>query len=129
VVDIYAELVATKKGGGGVVCRLVSSSGGLVGEWSAANSDTLTLRNGVRVVRGDTLDFLTISQDKQADESFVWAPTITMPGLAMPGMPSMAMRWDARSNFMDPDKLPQPIGPWEELAQVLLLSNEFACAD
>jgi hypothetical protein len=128
-IDIYAELVATKKGGGGVVCRLVSSSGGLVGEWSAASSDTLTLRNGVRVARGDTLDFLTISQDKQADESFVWAPTITMPGLAMPGMPSLAMRWDARSNFMDPDKLPQPIGPWEELAQVLLLSNEFACAD
>ncbi len=128
-VDIYAELVATKKGGGGVVCRLVSSSVGLLGEWSAASSDTLTLRNGVQVKRGDTLDFLTSSADQKADESFVWAPTITMPGLAMPGMPSMAMRWDARSNFMDPDKLPQPIGAWEELAQVLLLSNEFACAD
>ena len=31
--------------------------------------------------------------------------------------------------FVDPAKLPKPLGAWEKLAQVLLLSNEFAFVD
>ena len=44
----------------------------------------------------------------------------------MPGMPRI---WDAKTDFMDVRKMPKPIGPWEELAQVLLLSNEFMFVD
>jgi hypothetical protein len=39
------------------------------------------------------------------------------------------MRWDAKGDFMDPAKLPVPLSGWEELAHVLLLSNEFAVVD
>jgi hypothetical protein len=128
-VAIYAELAHTNKEGTGVVCRIVSSRSGLLGEWKAANSSTLTLLSDVAVQRGDTLDFTTVNQGDPRKESFTWAPTITMPGMEMPGMPGMAMRWDARADFMDPLQMPQPIGPWEELAHVLLMSNEFARAD
>ena len=37
--------------------------------------------------------------------------------------------WDARANFIDPKKLPAPLGAWEKYVQVLLLSNEFAFVD
>jgi hypothetical protein len=38
--------------------------------------------------------------------------------------------WDARANFIDPSKAPKAtLGAWEKLAQVLLLSNEFAFVD
>jgi hypothetical protein len=48
-----------------------------------------------------------------------------MPEREMPGMFGMAMRWDAKSTFQDPAKAPRPLTGWEELAQVLLMSNEF----
>ena len=47
----------------------------------------------------------------------------------MPGMAGMPRIWDAKTDFMDIRKMPKPIGPWEELAQVLLLSNEFMFVD
>jgi hypothetical protein len=52
-----------------------------------------------------------------------------MPTAEMPGMAGMAMRWDAKGDFMDPAKLPAPLTAWEELAHILLLSNEFAVVD
>jgi hypothetical protein len=128
-VDIYAELVHLSKTGDGVLCRLVSSRTGLLGEWTAANSSRLTTLNDVEVKKGDTLDFLTECRDDPKNDSFKWAPTITMREAEMPGMKGMAMRWDARSDFMDPATLPKPLGPWEEFAQVLLLSNEFTFVD
>ena len=47
----------------------------------------------------------------------------------MPGMAGMAMRWDAKSDFMDPARLPTPLTAWEELAHVPLLANELAAID
>jgi len=81
------------------------------------------------VKAGDTLDFLTECRGDPKGDTFRWAPTITMPKVEMPGMAGMAMRWDAKGNFMDPSKLPAPLNAWEEFAHVLLLSNEFAVVD
>ena len=89
----------------------------------------LTSLNDVEVKKGDTLDFLTICGADPKNDTFRWSPTITMPTAEMPGMSGMAMRWDAKGDFMDPAKLPAPLSAWEELAHVLLLSNEFAVLD
>ncbi len=128
-VKIYAELTHTGANGDGVTGRLVHSRLGLLGEWTAQRNSVLTMRDDVEVRAGDTLDFLTDSRGNDQDDAFRWAPTITMPGVDMPALPGMAMRWDARTDFMDPAHMPAPLGPWDELAQVLLLSNEFAFAD
>ena len=41
-------------------------------------------------------------------------------------LPAISPRtWDAKRDFLDPTKLPSPLGAWEKYAQVLLLSNEF----
>jgi len=128
-VNIYAELAHLPKEGDGVTSRVVSSRGGLLGEWSAAHNAVLTTLNDVEVKKGDTLDFLTICGSDPKNDTFRWSPTITMPLAEMPGMSGMAMRWDAKGDFMDPTKLPAPLSGWEELAHVLLLSNEFAVVD
>ncbi|MDB6032809.1 MAG: Protein of unknown function (DUF1553)/Protein of unknown function (DUF1549)/Planctomycete [Verrucomicrobiales bacterium] len=125
-VSIYAELIHTNKVGDGVLCRLISSRQGPLGEWAAANTNLLTTLNDLEVKRGETLDFLTVCRNDPKNDTFKWAPTITMGTAEMPGMKGMSMRWDAKSNFRDPAKVPQPISPWEEFAQVLLLSNEFS---
>ena len=128
-VNIYAELAHLAKEGDGVTSRIVSSRQGPLGEWTAAHNAVLTTLNDIEVKKGDTLDFLTVCRGDAKADSFHWSPTITMPTAEMPGMAGMAMRWDAKSDFMDPTKLPTPLTAWEELAQVLLLSNEFAVAE
>jgi hypothetical protein len=129
VVNIYAELTHLAKDGDGVTSRIVSSRNGLLGEWSAAHNAVMTSLSEVEVKKGDTLDFLTVCGADAKNDAFRWSPTITMPSAEMPGMAGMAMRWDAKGDFMDPAKLPAPLSAWEELAHVLLLSNEFAVVD
>ena len=129
MVDIYAELAHLSKEGDGVTSRIVSSRNGLLGEWTAEHRAVQTTLNDVEVKAGDTLDFLTECRGDPKGDTFRWAPTITMPKVEMPGMAGMAMRWDAKGNFMDPSKLPAPLNSWEEFAHVLLLSNEFAVVD
>jgi hypothetical protein len=128
-VNISAELAHLPKEGDGITSRIVSSRGGLLGEWAAAHGAVLTSLTGVEVKQGDTLDFLTLCGADAKNDTFRWSPTITMPGAEIPGMSGMAMRWDAKGDFMDPSKLPAPLNGWEELAHVLLLSNEFAVVD
>ena len=128
-VNVHAELVHLQKDGDGVASRIVSSRSGLLGEWAAAQSAVITALNDVEVKKGDTLDFLTLCRADPKNDGFRWSPTITMPSAEMPGMAGMAMRWDAKGDFMDPTKLPAPLSAWEELAHVLLLSNEFAVVD
>jgi hypothetical protein len=54
---------------------------------------------------------------------------IRMPGMPMPGMPSVARRWDARTDFADPAKPPVPLSALEELCQAVVLSPEFAVVE
>ncbi|MCE9561823.1 MAG: PSD1 and planctomycete cytochrome C domain-containing protein [Planctomycetes bacterium] len=128
-IDVVAELSHTAPAGDGVLCRIVSSRLGLLGEWTAANESVPTKLKAVEVKKGDTLDFLTFSKSDPTGNTFRWAPTITMPERQMSALPGTMMKWDAKTHFFDTTKLPAPLGPWEELAQVLLLSNEFAVAE
>ncbi len=128
-VDMVAELSHTAAQSDGVLCRVVSSRSGLLGEWTAANQSVPTKLKAIEVKKGDTLDFLTFCRSDPTGDTYRWAPTITMPGREMAAMPGMMMKWDAKSHFLDTSKMPAPLGPWEELAQVLLLSNEFAISE
>ena len=108
-----------------VLCRIVHSRHGLLGEWRATSEGVMTKVDGVQCDVGDTIDFVAITDVDPTKSGFLWSPTITMPGREMPSMPGMPMRWDARHDFLDPKAMPAPLGPWEELAQVLLVSGEF----
>lgn len=128
-IHIYAELAHLPKEGDGVISRIVSNHQGLLGEWSAAHNAVLTTLNDLKIEKGEILDFLTVCGADPKNDTFRWSPTITMPTAEMPGMSGAPMRWDAKGDFMDPSKLPTPLSAWEELAHVLLLSNEFAVID
>jgi hypothetical protein len=84
------------------------------------------------VRKGDAIDFAVDCLADATGDTFKWAPLVTMvdaeskTAMMKAGQPTV---WDAKANFVDPAKLPKPLGPWEKLAQVLLLSNEFAFVD
>ena len=125
-VNITAELTHTDAKTEGVIARIISSRAGELGEWKAKAQSLCTDIAKVPVKKGDTLDFIVSSQSDKDAGPYQWSPSITVPGSAMPGMPGMAQRWDARVDFADPNKPAKPLTAWEELCQALLLSPEFA---
>jgi hypothetical protein len=120
-----AEPAAAETDGASITCRIVHSRHGQLGEWTATPDGVITKVEKVACEPGDTIDFIALTDLDPARSGFIWSPTIVMVDRDMPALPGMPMRWDARHDFLDPKAMPKPLGPWEELAQVLLVSGEF----
>jgi hypothetical protein len=127
LISITGELEHTVSAGEGVRGRIVSSRAGLLGEWKAHNGKAETSLDNLEVKEGDAIDFTVDELAGRRSDGFKWAPRIEMAKLDNGGMEELSLphSWDAKENFIDPKKLPKPLGPWEKYAQVLLLSNEF----
>ena len=95
-----------------------------------SNSTGLTLKNEIvhnsqvdfsfdtiAVAKGDTLDFVVNFQANLNNDQFLWSPAIQM----------QEKSWQAERDFAG--KQPNYLTPWEQLAQVLLLSNELTYLD
>ena len=124
-VKIEATLGHANASGDGVHGRIVSSARGGLGEWTVRNDKAATNLEGIAVKAGDTIDFLVDCIGTANADTYSWAPKITFTdGAGMGGR-----TWDARKDFGNLPKPIVPLAPWEELAQVLLLSNELAFID
>lgn len=131
-VRIEGDLKTTEARGDGVRARIVSDLAGPLGEWSARTNGVRTAVKSHLVKKGETIDFAVDCLGDAAGDTFKWSPIVTMidsesrAAMVKAGQPAV---WDAKANFVDPSKLPTPLGTWEKFAQVLLLSNEFAFVD
>jgi hypothetical protein len=132
-VHIEGDLKTTEVRGDGVHARIVSSNGGLLGEWTGTTNSVQTTVKRCEVKKGDTIDFVVDCQEDATGDTFKWAPLLMMidaeSKAAMVNAGQTAI-WDAKANFVDPAKFPKAtLGAWEKLVQVLLLSNEFVFVD
>jgi hypothetical protein len=74
----------------------------------------------LEVKAGETIDFLIDPGATDTSDTFRWNPTIG----------SDYGTWDAKSQFAGPPPAKTPtLTPWEQYAQVLLETNEFAFVD
>lgn len=127
-VSISGELSRSSDAGDGVRGSVVSSKRGLVGTWQVKNGKIATPIDKLTVAKDETLDFVVDCIGDENSDSFVWAPTVRL--LGKPSDPSMATEWNSRAQFAGPAKArPAPLKPLEQLAQVVLLSNEFSFVD
>jgi hypothetical protein len=76
------------------------------------------------VRRGEVIDFLVEPGATDNSDTFLWAPTLVFTGDA-----ATSRTWNAKKDFESPPKPVLALTRWEELAQVLLLSNELAFVD
>ncbi len=110
--------------GDGVRGRIVAGRGGPLGEWTAHNTDIPTEVGRYEVAAGETIDFVVDCRAEASYDSYTWMPAIRVvenpSGLAV-------TKWNARDDFHGP--LPTRLTPWQQYAQVLLLTNEFAYVD
>lgn len=73
----------------------------------------------LRVQAGDTLDFLVDIGGGLGYDQFLWNPVIV----------AGTERWESRTGFSGPGAGQTALEAWEQYAQVLLLTNEFAFVD
>jgi hypothetical protein len=111
--------------GDGVRGRIVSSVRGQLGEWSVHNTKVETRIESGAVEAGETIDFVVEPMTNANSDGYSWAPTIVFTGEGE----TPSRTWSAKNDFAKPVRPVIPLTRWEELAQVLLLSNELAFVD
>jgi hypothetical protein len=109
--------------GNGVRGRVISNRVGVIGSWDVFHKDEVTKVESVAVQKGDTIDFVTESRANVDTDSFAW--TVTVKLKAAEGSPEQT--WESIKDFHG--RLQVPLTRWQELAQVLLMSNEFMFVD
>jgi len=131
VIQISGTLKHPQDKGDGVRGRVVASRGGELGGWQSHNQTVDTMIERVEVQPGDLIDFIVDCRQSSSFDSFQWAPAVRVlesneakwgPGFT----------WDAAGDFSEASKQLLPVkqaDPWVQLAQVLLLCNEFAFVD
>ena len=109
--------------GDGIRGRILSSREGELASWTVKGVEAVTKLSGIEVKAGDTFDFVIEGRDDSEGDTFVWAPAIE--ALPVEGAkPDQPLKWSTSADFRGP--LPAPLSKWEQYAQVLLETNEFA---
>ena len=108
--------------GDGIRCWVVSSRHGVLKSEVVHHGRKTLDVDSIDVKAGDRIDFVVDLREGLNSDEFLWAPKIR-PLPKSDGSPS----WDAARDFAGPK--PPRLTPWEQLAQVLLLSNETMFVD
>jgi len=84
--------------------------------------------DSIAMNKGETLDFIVDIRDGLNNDQFLWAPKITTTtAVAGAGGDAADQTWNAESDFRG--ETAAHLDPWQQLAQVLMLANEFMFVD
>jgi hypothetical protein len=126
-VSVTSKLVHTSAPGDGVRGRIISSRQGLLKEAAVHQNQAEMNVATLDVKTGDTLDFaLDIAGGLNSDD-FVWEVKIAPVTPAADATTQPTVAWNSRTDFLGPRT--SQLDPWEQLAQVLLATNEFLFVD
>ena len=120
-VRVTSTLIHEEAAGDGVRATIVSSRHGRLKSATAHNTRAELTLPAVEVRAGDTLDFVVDIRGILDSDQFTWAPQIDE-------VRAGGRAWKAADDFGGPAAGPR-VGPWEQLAQALLMANEFSFVD
>ena len=79
---------------------------------------------------GDFIDLVVAPRGENAFDDFSWSPRIVEVGINAAGTPFAVKQWRSEDAFRRSVPFWEGgMDPWEQLAQVLLMSNEFMFVD
>ena len=121
---IRSKLTHEPKAGDGIRGFIVSSRVGLLGS-ATIHAKSIELNVATLAVEaGETIDFLVDIGAGLNSDQFLWEISLTD---IQQDLENPAKEWDAKSDF--PADTSLPLTAWEQLAQMLLCSNEFLFVD
>ena len=107
---------------------VISGRQGVIARWTIAGMQVATDIERLTVEPRETIDFVADSRGDYESDDFTWAPVIEeMLTLEQKQAGEKARRWSAADDFRLPQE--KSLSPWEQYAQVLLMTNEFAFVD
>ncbi len=115
------ELSRPSEKGDGVEAHVVSSRRGLLANWTVEQGSRQTALEPIEVEPGETIDFVVGCRENAGWDSFDWRVSLALETSA--GW----QRWSSEQDFRGPPL--EPLDLWSQLAQVLLVSNEFLYVD
>jgi Protein of unknown function (DUF1553)/Protein of unknown function (DUF1549)/Planctomycete cytochrome C len=121
------QLKHARDQGDGIIAKIIhrQSNGKStpVGEsWTVFNSDAVTKTDSFQVAKGDFIDLVVESGRSSSSDAFTWTTDIEID---FDGESST--KWSSQEGFKPP--LPAMLDGWEQLAQALMLTNEFIYID
>lgn len=122
-VSIESLLKHEPEPGDGVRYWILSSRHGVLKTGTVHQQSVAINVDHLTVEPGDTFDFVVDILEVLHSDQFLWAPKLTLLATGT----GQASLWDAQRDFFGPP--PQILGIWEQLAHVLLCSNEFLFVD
>ncbi len=138
-VSIKGILKHEKPKGNGIRARIIASRQKILGPWSLHQKSVETNQDKYEIQKGDSIDFIVDINDNLSYDSFVWSPEIKMISLnqkiSSTGTEEKPVRnkelkkqvWNYGKDFQNPGKT--KVTSWMNMAQVLLISNEFQFVD
>ncbi|HXJ72484.1 MAG TPA: DUF1553 domain-containing protein, partial [Candidatus Dormibacteraeota bacterium] len=108
----------------GIRARILSSRNGELGRWSVTKTSAEANVKDVEVKSGDTIDFVVDCGATARGDEFTWAPTIR---LVRKDKNKPELVSSSAKDFRGPS--PRKLLPWEQLALVILQSNELVFVD
>ncbi len=120
-VRIESRLNHEPAAGDGIRAFIISSRTGLLQQQKLHQQQVDLNSDHVEVTAGDTIDFVVDIGDGLNSDQFLWNITI------QPTTDGSTVVWNSEKDFVGPT--PEPLSPWEQLAQILICSNEFLFVD
>jgi hypothetical protein len=125
-IEIRGSLEHPAEHGDGVRGWIVSSRQGILKEVAVKHDKQPTNIDSVAVRPGEAIDFVVDCRQSDDSDGFAWAPVIKTKQVAGASVGGVQL-WHSTNDFSGP--APPRLTPWEQLAQVLLVSNEFVFVD
>ena len=122
-VFVNSVLGHSREEGDGVRFRIVSPGHGVMADATASNSTQSASVEAFDIKAGEHIDFVVDCRTNEAHDSFQSAIMITQ----FAGRKIQRI-WKSEDDFRDEPNAGQ-LGSWSELAQALLLTNEFVFVD
>ncbi|MFK8110625.1 MAG: PSD1 and planctomycete cytochrome C domain-containing protein [Rubripirellula sp.] len=121
-VRVESELRHEVAKGDGVRAFLVSSNSGELAAAKVHQSSAPLNTEAIVVKKGEAIDFVVDIDSVLNSDQYLWRATITDQAAS-----DSAAVWDSEADF--PTNATKRLGPLEQLAQILLCSNEFLFVD
>lgn len=130
--QITGRLHHPSENGDGVRGRIVGSESGLLGEWIVKHGEAATTVEGIALIAGETIDFITDCYGDVNSDSFNWTVELTLTGDGFG-----PLHWKSQEGFRGPVPASEQLQPeqlarvWElayarpAVAEELLLSIQF----
>ncbi|WP_397571737.1 PSD1 and planctomycete cytochrome C domain-containing protein [Schlesneria sp. T3-172] len=125
--SVESTVIHSTPAGNGIRCWVFSSRNGAVSSLETHNQTKPMNVTSIELHEGDSLDFVVDLNGDLNNDQFEWSMVVRLQSGDAPDAAPMPRVWDSAQDFTGP--MMSQLNRWEQLAQVLLISNELMFVD